>query len=426
MRAAPVTAGERIFTLDLIRGCAVLGILLVNVWSYGLSFPPSLNPHFLGFDTLGNRLVHGLVFLVAYTKAMPIFAMLFGAGVALFAERQEKRGVQPGWPFVKRQFWLLVFGLVHAYLIWNGDILVPYATTGLVVYLLRNRSRRTLIILAVLAMLLPKVGAQSGAYFMEKMQTEAVAAREAEATGEDLTPAQMRALDQWDEIGPSWNPAAEDLAETRAIMTGPHWALVAHFAPETLMMHLFMYPLVIGWNIGGFMLLGMVLHRSGILTGQRSGSFYRRMAALGYGLGVPLSLLALWFFYHHFDFIAMVRWGFPLMNISGPLVAIGHMALLCLAWQNGWWVSAQARLMAAGRMAFTNYLTQTLICGGVFFGYGLGLFGTWNRPALLGLTLAVWALQLWWSTWWLDRFCFGPLEWVWRSLSYGRRPPLRR
>jgi uncharacterized protein len=415
-----VTAGERIVPLDLLRGFAVLGILLINVWAYALPYPASLNPHLVGFNSLADQVIYALVFLLAYTKTMPIFAMLFGAGVALFAQRQESRGTHPRRPFLKRQFWLLIFGLAHAYLIWNGDILVPYAFCGVIVFLLRNRSRRLLVILIVGSLLIPKLGAQAGGFFLEKMETEALASQEATAAGRDLTPSQMRARDQWDEMGSAWLPTADDLAENRAIMTGNHLAMINHFARETLGMHLFMYPLFIGWNLGAYMLIGVLLFRAGIITGARSPAFYRRMAWWCYGIGYPLSLGALLYFYNNFNFLAMVRVGFPWMDISGPLVALGHIALICLAYHRGWWPRLQARLVAAGRMAFTNYLSQTLLCGLLFFGFGLGWFGTFNRPALLGVTLGIWTLQLWWSPWWLARFRMGPLEWVWRRLTYGK------
>ena len=421
--AAPVQADQRIVTLDLLRGFAVLGILLVNMWAYALPFPASLNPHMLGFDTVSDRLVHLLVFMISYTKTMPIFAILFGAGILLFTQRQEDRGNKPAKLFLRRQFWLLVIGLAHAYLIWNGDILVPYATTGVIVFFLRKRSTRTLLILAIVALIIPKLGAQAGSLFMEKMQVEAEAGLVAEAEGRDLTTGQMRARDQWVDIDKEWNPTPEDLEETQSIMRGGYWNMVTHYAPETMIMHLFMYPMFINWNLGSFMLLGMVLFRTGVLTGEKSALFYRKMAFSCYALGLPLSLLALWVFNTQFNLIAMIRWGFPLMNISGPLVALGHIALLCLAWKLGWLGSFQYRLMAVGRMAFTNYLTQTLICGALFFGFGFGLFGALHRPALLAVTVAIWALQLWWSPWWLARFRFGPLEWLWRSLTYGRWQP---
>jgi uncharacterized protein len=426
VKAAPVTQPDRILTLDLIRGFAVLGILLVNIWAYGLPFPAALNPRMTGLESVADRIAYIFVFMVALTKTMPIFSMLFGAGIVLFAQRLEGRGLKPAGYFVRRQLWLLLFGLAHAYLLWNGDILVPYAGVGLILYRLRRRSPRALLILAIIAMLLPKIAVQFGGMFMEKMQVEAVAAEAARAAGDTLTVEQERALEMWEDQGPTWNPTEEDVAELTEIQTGDYLAMIAHHAPETAMMHLFMYPLIIGWNIAGFMLIGMMLFKSGVLTGERSAGFYARMAVICYGIGVPAALFTLWFYDTRFEFIPMMRFGFPMESISGPLVALGHIALLGLAHKRRWFAGFQPRLRAAGRMAFTNYLTQTFIFSTVFFGFGLGLFGAFGRLPLLGLVVAVWILQLWWSLWWLERFRFGPMEWVWRSLTYRSRQPFRR
>jgi uncharacterized protein len=121
-----------------------------------------------------------------------------------------------------------------------------------------------------------------------------------------------------------------------------------------------------------------------------------------------------------------MRLGAQIGNVAGPLVALGHIALVICAWQRSWLGGLETRLAAAGRMAFTNYLTQTFICVTLFYGYGFGLFGALSRLQLIGVMIAIWGLQLWWSPLWLRRFRFGPFEWLWRSLTYRRRQPLRR
>jgi len=424
----PVTRTDRIEVLDLLRGFAVLGILLVNIWAYGLPFPASLNPRLVGFDTFGDRIVHGFVYMVALTKTMPIFSMLFGAGIVLFAQRLEARGRKPAGFFVRRQLWLLVFGLVHAYLLWNGDILVPYAVIGLILYRLRRRRPRTLLILAVLVILVGKGAAQLGGFFMEKMQVEGQAAEVALAAGEELDEGQERMLEMWRKQDPDqqWNPSAEEIDELKATMHGGYLEILTHHAPETAAMHFTMYPALVGWNIAGYMLLGMMLFKMGVLIGERSAGFYVRMAAICYGIGVPLALYGLWFFDTHTEsFVPIMTIGIPIVDISGPLVALGHIALLNLVWRRGWRGDFATRLRAAGRMAFTNYIAQTLICTTLFHGWGFGLWGALNRLELLGVVVAIWALQLWWSPVWLSRYRFGPLEWVWRSLTYRSRQPMR-
>jgi len=424
MPAGPVAGPDRIHALDLLRGFALLGILLLNVWAYGMPFPAAMNPHLVGWDSNLDRIMYVIVHMTAYTKTMPIFSMLFGAGILLLATRIETRGRKPAGFVVRRQFWLLVFGLLHAYLLWSGDILVPYAVAGLVVYLFRRRRPRTLLVLALVCFAVPKLIAQGGGYYMEKAETLAAEARLAEAAGDTLTAEQAKALEIIRNNGPAWNPTAGQVAEKAAIMRGPYPDLVAHEAGELLVMHAFLYPVFVGWNLVGYMLLGMVLLRNGVLTGARTPRFYARMAGICYGIGVPLSLLGLWFFDTHPDrFAAMFRWGFPLVDVAGPLVALGHVALVARAARTGLWPGLQARLRAVGRMAFSNYIAHTVICTTIFLGFGFAQWGAWNRTALMGLALAIWALQLWWSPLWLARFRFGPLEWLWRSLSYRKRQP---
>lgn len=427
----PVTQPDRIQTLDLLRGIAVLGILLVNTWAFALPFPAALNPRLLGFTTILDRIAYVFVHMVALTKTMPIFSMLFGAGIVLFAQRLEERGRKPAWFFVRRNLWLLVFGLVHAYLLWDGDILVPYAMVGLILYAMRFRHRRprTLLVFAVLAMLVPKLLSQGGGVFMEMVKEENQAAELALAAGDTLDAKQEKMQEIWQdmEMGPTWNPTADDIDELNEIMRGSYLTILVHSAPETALMHFFFYPLFVGWNIAGFMLLGMMLFKTGVLTGDKPTGFYARMAAVCYGVGLPLALYGLWYFDTHTEsFIPIMQFGMPMVGVSGPLVALGHIALIILAWRRGWLDRFQHRLAATGRMAFTNYMAQTVICILIFHGYGLGLFGSLNRLEQLGVVAAIWIVELWWSPLWLRRYRFGPLEWLWRSLTYRSRQPFRQ
>ena len=424
--AAPVTGRERSLTLDLRRGVALLGIRVINVWAYAMPFPAAMNPNLAAFDAPLDRVMYLVVFMTVYTKTMPIFSMLFGAGILLLATRQEERGGKAGRFVLRRQWWLLVFGLVHSYLMWNGDILVPYAFAGTLVFLFRRKRPRTLLILALLSFMVPKLLAQAGGWYMQKMEVVAVEAEAIRDADGDLTAEQRRALEMTEENGPAWNPSPEKIEELTDVRRGPYAGMVAHNAGETLLMHLFMYPVFIGWNLVGYMLLGMMLFKTGVLTGERSPGFFGRMAVIFYGLGIPLSIYNVWIYDRYPDsFATILRWGFPLTDIAGPLVALGHIALLILAFKSGWFPALQDRLRAVGRMAFSNYIAHTVICTTIFYGHGFAQWGGWSRLELMGLVLVIWALQLWWSPWWLARFRFGPLEWLWRSLTYGKRQAFR-
>jgi uncharacterized protein len=422
----PVVLAERIRSLDVLRGIAVLGILLVNVWAYALVFPASVGPGYVGCNSPVDQAVVLLTWLVAYTKFMPIFSMLFGAGIILFTERIEARGLKPRNLFFRRQFWLLMFGLVHAYLLWAGDILVPYALYGMIVYLFRRKGARTLIVLGILANLVPAGLMLGGAGYMAQVQFKGEAAESTLQAGEELTVEQREYLDAWREMRVTWNPTAEDLDAREAIMRSGYGEILTTTVPDVAMMHLFLYPMFAGWQIAGMMLIGMALYKTGVLRGERTTGFYARMLVICYSVGLPMVVVGFLISTSHpGDMLVQMRSSFPMNVISGPVVALGHIALIMLAVNKAWLGWLERRFAAAGRMAFTNYISQTVICITIFYGFGFGLFGTMNRIQLLALAVAIWILQLWWSPLWLGRYRFGPLEWLWRSLTYGRRQPLR-
>jgi len=180
------------------------------------------------------------------------------------------------------------------------------------------------------------------------------------------------------------------------------------------------------WRAGGMMLVGMALYKLGVLSAERSAAFYRRLAVAGLVAGLPLAAAGT-AYKIHVDFAwdrAMFQGG--LFNYVGSIgVFLGYLGLVILMVKGGRLPRLQQRLAAAGRMALTNYITQSLICSLVFYGHGLGLFERVGGPGQVAIVAAIWALQLAWSPWWLARYRFGPLEWVWRSLTYMKRQPMR-
>jgi len=175
------------------------------------------------------------------------------------------------------------------------------------------------------------------------------------------------------------------------------------------------------------MVLGMALVRTGVLTGHRSTRFYAIAAAACYLIGLPMVILGIIDNEaHSFEPVRAALVGTPANAIGSLPVALGHAALLLLVVKLGALKLLRRALSAVGQMAFTNYLSQTIICTTLFYGYGFGLYGKLDRPALLAIVIAIWALQLVWSPLWLARFRFGPAEWLWRSLTYFRLQPMRR
>ena len=399
---APVTGGERIVAIDVLRGFAVLGILVMNVQSYSMVSAAYQNP-------LANEKLAGAglwVWFVAHvffdTKFISIFSTLFGAGMALMAERAGARGATGASVHYRRQFWLLLLGLAHAHLIWYGDILAPYALCGFLLYSLRNlRPKRLLIGGFAMTAVTPAL------FLLSALSIPSM-------------PAETR-----DELAGGWAPAAAEIEAEIATYQADWLTQLPERSADALDLETFVFLLVFLWRCGGFMLVGMGLYKLGALSARRPPAFYRRMASAGLSLGLPVVVLGvLYNTRHEFAFEYSMFQG-QVFNFVGSVgVALGYIALVMLAVQSGWLPRLQRRLAAAGRMALSNYIGQSVICTLIFYGHGLGLFEQTGRLGQLAIVVAIWALQLIWSPWWLARFRFGPLEWLWRSLTYMKLQPM--
>jgi len=402
--AAPVSGAERIEALDVLRGFAVLGILAMNIQSFAMVSSAYLNPTTWDDLSGANFLVFAASRLFADLKFMGTFSLLFGAGIVLFSARAEAAGRPAGPLHYRRMFWLWVIGLLHGYLLWSGDILVAYATCGAVAFLLRRCRVRTLFTLAILLLCVPTLTYGALGLAVPHLPPEA-------KTG-------MLAF---------WNPGAEEIAKELAAFRGSWLDQMALRPLQTFAMQVFVFWLYFGWRVGGLMLLGMALYKGGVVTAARSDRFYRTMAGFGFAIGLPLIAWGLWRDVATGWTLAGSMYLGHLWNYWGSLgVVAGYVGLVMLLVRRGAAPGLRRRLGAVGRMAFSNYLGQTVICTTVFYGHGLGLFGALERWHQAVFVLAVWALQLWVSPWWLARFRFGPLEWAWRSLTYARVQPMRR
>jgi uncharacterized protein len=431
-RPEPVAGFERVASVDVLRGVALLGILAMNIVFFALPGPAYSNPTRGGGDSGLNLFLWIFNHLVFDGKMMTLFSMLFGAGLVLMGDRADARGASLGWVYYRRVLWLLVIGGLHAYLLWSGDILVLYAECGLVLYPFRRRSARTLIIVGILAMLVIMplgMGIRTGIGFLESTAARAEAAR---AAGERPTKFQAWIHELWTkEVQPKLEPSHEKKDEkyNKEVETyrGRYWGIVRHNAGELLAGQTIAFVIELLWAVGGRMLLGMGLMKLGVFSASRSWRFYGRMAALGYGLGLPLvgydtyALLR-----HDFHYSQEFLSTFVYNYVGTVLVALGHAGAVMLICKSGALSWLTRRLAAVGRMALTNYLMQSVICTTLFYGYGFCLYGRFDRTGLAGVVLAIWVFQLAISPVWLRYFRFGPAEWLWRSLTYWRLQPMRR
>ncbi|MDE2782819.1 MAG: DUF418 domain-containing protein [Gemmatimonadota bacterium] len=401
--ATPVTAPERIASIDVLRGFAVLGILIVNMQGFARVPSAYMNPASGAAFDGAEAWIWTAVYILADTKFISIFSMLFGAGIAMMSERMASRGVAGTGLHYRRQFWLLVIGLVHAYLIWHGDILVAYALCGLLLYPLRKLGARTLLWIGgcAVAFVVPfwLLAGLSIPYWPEADRLELLA---------------------------EWAPPQEVLESEIAAFRGGLGEQLSVRAPIAFTLQISAFLGLFVWRAGGLMLVGMGLYKLGVLAAAHSATFYRRMAVIGIGAGLPLAVAGAWYKLDQGFAFETVMFQGALFNYVGSVgVFLGYLGLVMLMVQFSRLPELTARLAATGRMALTNYIAQSVICTLVFYGHGLGLFERVAAPGRMGIVFGIWALQLLWSPWWLKRFRFGPLEWLWRSATYMKRQPMR-
>ncbi len=401
---APTRPTERIVAIDILRGFALLGILIMNIQGFAMPAAAYSNPTVYGDLSGVNRWVWTLSHVFADQKFMTIFSLLFGAGIVLMSAKLDARGQRAWGLHYRRTFWLLLIGLAHAYLLWSGDILVAYALCGFWVYWLRRLRPGWQMALGILIVSIPALILLVTSLTMQ------------------FTPPEML-----QELRADWQPPSETTAEEVASYRGGWLTQMDARVPrsaEFQTVGLLFWGL---WRAGGLMLMGMALYRWGVLTGSRSRSFYLGMVILGLAIGLPV---VSWGVVQNFAYNWMMevsKFGVGAQsNYWGSLfISAAYIGLLMLFARSRALPWLQNALAAVGRTALTNYLLQTILATAIFYGHGLGLFGSVERMGQIGIVVAIWVVQLVVSPLWLRHYRFGPLEWLWRSLSYWRFQPLR-
>jgi uncharacterized protein len=403
--------GNRITSIDTVRGAAVLGILIMNIMGLAYAGAAYLNPAYTGSAAdPANVGLWALAAVAVDGKMRALFAMLFGASLLLMAESSPLEKQTPR--HAARMAVLFLFGLLHGLLLWPGDILLPFALVGLLIWPLRNAPTRRLFFLGVLALALQATIQLSFGLQASAMQAAAAQPDASEAVRE-----------AWAGLRSATFTAPEDLARETAMYRGSLSDILAVRAEANLFSRLFLLPFVFFAETVGLMLVGMGLYRLGWWQGSFDPAHYRRVAAIAIPLGLAIGAILAWqsirtdFSAVTFYFTEVVR------TFSAPGLALGYAALLILIVKSGALPGPVSRLAACGRMALTNYLMASILTNLIFL--GLGLYATLTRPQTLGVVLAIWALQLAWSKPWLQHFRYGPFEWAWRSLARWERQPFR-
>jgi len=427
---SPVSQQERIGAVDTVRGFALLGILTMNITAFALAEGIDFNPYAHGPTSTANVLIWALRFVLCDGKMRALFSMLFGAGVILLTGRAENRGAaaQAADIFTRRNMWLVLFGLIHAYFLWFGDVLYIYGVTALLfLYPCRKLSARTLII-AGLAVLALSVGwrikrFEDGVHLAQR----AAAADAAAKSGKALTDDQKKDQTDWHHRVEFVHPDQKTIDEQNSKMRAGYLSVFHLNASLNVQFQSLFYYRFGFCDPLAMMLIGMGLLRAGFLSGQLSSKTYGLIALAGYGIGLPLGFLMAWIPWRSgFDPITCYKWFFLPYDFQRLCVALAHASVLLLLVRAGAVPWLMKRLGAVGQTALSNYLGTTVICVTLFDGFGFKLFGKLHLSQLMVVVLAVWCVNFIVSPIWLKYFRFGPVEWLWRSLTYWQLEPMRR
>ena len=431
MLAAPVSQQERITILDSLRGIAILGILLMNIPGFGLPFVQTSDPSVLNETGINYKTWYVVDWALSGTQRA-IFSMLFGAGMILFITKLEKRmnGIEPAIYFFRRQMWLLAFGLFNAFvLLWFWDILYAYAIFGMLLFIFYRKSPNALLILAFVSLLLMTLRDNVDLYRSKEIIKKGEWVAKIDTTKAKLTVQQkedLEAMNAMKEESSKETKLKKSEKEIRAV-GGDYASLYEILSDKSMHVELY-YTYLFAWDLTLFMFLGMAFFKNGIITGNASAKIYWVLFIGGLSLGLLLS------YYRQQDIIENnfsqfeynKNAAFDYYQLARMLRSLGFFGLIMLMFKSGVFKWFFALFRPVGQMAFTNYLMQSLIGGLFFYGIGLNYFGKLERYELYIYVAVVWVIQIIWSHIWLRYFRFGPLEWLWRSLTYWKKQPWKK
>lgn len=398
----PTASSERVETIDALRGLALFGILAANIRGFAGPAVTYFSPNVF-WPALHDRIAQAFIDTFVQGKFITIFAFLFGVGFAIQFDRAATRSGKFGWTYARRLFVLLLFGLMHGLLIWWGDILLVYAIDGFLLLLFRKRQNKTLVAWAVVFSLL-----------MPLLMTAMFVASQLGAEMPKM---------------PKPEPAA--LAKIDATFSDGSWSAIQEQRTKDVKQFNYGFFPFFGWHVLGLFLFGVLAWRKGFFSpAPESLPRYRTAMLWGFAIGVTGNVAA-----------TAIRWIYdppPMPTnvpaflsasipvIATPALSLGYICAVILIMQSEAWRARLQRFVAIGRTALTNYLLQSIVGTLIFYSYGLGFFGDIGPAWLLPLTFVLFALQMIVSPWWVARYRFGPVEWLWRRMTYGGPLPMRR
>ncbi len=422
----PLNASNRIHSIDIMRGIVLFGILLMNI--NGMALAHAYGDPTVSGGATGYNLYTWITTNLLFEGTMrALFSLLFGAGMFILLDRLEKRGagIKAANIYFRRLMWLLLFGLIHAYLLlWTGEILFSYAVMGFLVYSFRNLAPKKLLIAALVLIAAGTVWD----YAEYKSDTEFIQnvalAEDYREEGKSLTKELRSAEVRWENR--QQERSLEGIKDYNENMKKGYFSLVAFLAP--INMHnekLLVYRYGI-WDILSMMLIGIAFFKLKILSAVKSYRFYLTMSIVGYAVGLGINYYEIQLIMNNdFSYLSFSEAGIT-YELGRLAVAMGHVGFIMIFCKLPILITLKNALSAVGKMALTNYVMHSVFALVLFTGAGFGWFGNFERHELLYIVFSIWLFQLIASPIWLRYFQFGPLEWLWRNLSYNKKHPIRK
>ncbi len=414
----PLKHSERIQSLDVMRGIVLFGILLMNINGMGLYHAysdPTVSGGATGWDLY--TWITTNMFFEGTMRAL--FSLLFGVGMFVLLDRLEKKGagINAANIYFRRLTWMLVFGLIHGYLLlWVGEILFDYALMGFLVFSFRNMAPKKLIMIAAFLFAAGSVWTYFEYKADVKYSEQVTQANAFKAEGKPLTKELKKADERWQRRVEERLPASVD--EYNSNMHKGYFHVVGFLAPKNTSYNQedpYRYDV---FDVLSMMLLGIALFKLNVLSAAKSYRFYIVMALIGYSIGLTVNYYEVTTIINsNFSFLAYSKTNLTYDAGRVP-IAMGHIAAIMLLCKLPILQWLKSRLAAVGKMALTNYFSHSIVSLFFFTGAGLGMFGKLHRYELLYVVFSIWIFQLIVSPIWLKYFQFGPAEWLWRSLSY--------
>lgn len=423
---SPLKLSDRIQSLDIMRGIVLLGILLMNINGMGLAMAyenPTVSGGATGWDLY--TWITTNMFFEGTMRAL--FSLLFGVGMFILLDRLEKKGagMEAANIYFRRLTWLLVFGLIHGYLLlWTGEILYNYALMGFLVFSFRKVSPKKLLGIAALLIAIGTIWEYSRHTTAVKLVENVALAQQYEIEGKELSKELKDASEEWAKIKAEQSPEAVEEYNTN--MQKGYLHVLAFLAPTNTYYNMndpYRYDV---WDVLSMMLIGIALFKLNILSAEKSVRFYVLMLLAGYSIGLLIN---------YYETNLVIESGFSYLGFSQSFltyylgktaVAIGHIGLIMLFCKIPFLHCLKKSLAAVGKMALTNYVMHSVFAIFIFTGVGFGLFGQLRRHELLYIVFLIWIFQMIASPIWLNYFKFGPLEWIWRNLSYQKKHPFKK